>query len=122
MEKINLLKILDGDIALIGKVNVKDIALYEDRVTVEPRHVRNMLLDYLANKINSSDLTKWARFICLRGEYGTPYYLDDEMADFFEDMFYVIQRLSTPEIDGEITEERVKGYLLELEKYPPDPT
>lgn len=122
MEKINLLKILEGDIALIDKVNVKDIALYEDRVTVEPRHVRNMLLDYLANKINSSDLTKWARFICLRGEYGTPYYLDDEMADFFEDMFYVIQRLSTPEIDGEITEERVKGYLLELEKYPPDPT
>ena len=60
-------------------------------------------------------------FICLRAEYyGTPYSLDDELADYFEDMFYVIQRLSTPEIDGEVNEGRVKKYLSELNKYPPD--
>lgn len=122
MDKINLVKILEGDIFLINQVNVKDVALPEDHVTVEPRHVRKMLKDYLTGKVSSEDLTRWAMFICLRGEYyGTPYsLLDDEMADYFEDMFYVIQRLSTPEIDGEVNEERVKGYLRELEKYPPD--
>jgi hypothetical protein len=32
-------------------------------------------------------------------------------------MWYVIQKLSTPEIDGEITPESVQIYLKELDKY-----
>jgi hypothetical protein len=79
-----------------------------------------MLNDYLAGKVNANDLTRWAMFICLRAEYGTPDYLDDEIADYYEDMFYVIQCLSTPEIDGEVNEERVRQYLSELDKYPLD--
>ncbi len=118
MEQSDLLKILEGDISHINSVNVEDIALYEVRVTVEPCHVRKMLYDYLAGKINARNLTKWAMFICLRAEYGTPYYLDDDMVDNYEDMFYVIQKLSTPEIDGEINEASVKLYLAELDKYP----
>lgn len=121
MDKINLLKILEGNISLIDRVNVNDVALPNDHVTVEPRHIRKMLKDFLAGKVNANDLTRWAMFVCLRGEYyGTPYSFDDEMADYFEDMFYVIQRLSTPEIDGEVNEERVRQYLSELDKYPPD--
>lgn len=121
MELTDLVKILEGDISHIDSVNVSDIALYEMRVTVEPYHVRKMLSEYLAGKVNAEDLTRWAMFICLRAEYGTPYYLNDEIADYYEDMFYVIQRLSTPEIDGEVNEERVRQYLSELDKYPPDP-
>ncbi len=120
MEKINLIKILEGDLNLIDKVNVHEIALYEDDVVIEPRHVRMMLLNSLTGKVTYDDLTRWARFICLRAEYCPPNYLDDEMADYYEDMFYVIQRLSTPDIDGEVNEERVKQFLSELDKYPPD--
>ena len=79
-----------------------------------------MLSAFLDKKINAEDLTNWARFICIRGEYCSPNYLDDEIADYYEDMFYVIQRLSTPKIDGEVNEERVKQYLSELDKYPLD--
>lgn len=117
MDKTNLLKILEGNISLIDKVDVTDVALYKDRITVEPHHVRKMIYNFLERKIGANDLTSWAKFICLRAEYGIPYYLDDEKADYYEDMFYVIQRLSTPEIDGQITEERVKTYLTELSKY-----
>jgi hypothetical protein len=120
MEQTDLLKILEGDISRIDSVNVEDVALYEVRVTVQPCHVRTMLNDYLAGKVNANDLTRWAMFICLRAEYGTPDYLDDEIADYYEDMFYVIQCLSTPEIDGEVNEERVRQYLSELDKYPLD--
>jgi hypothetical protein len=35
-------------------------------------------------------------------------------------MFYVIQRLSTPEIDGEVNKISVASYLNELDKYPDD--
>lgn len=118
MEKQQLIDILNGDIARISKVNETDVALFDMEVIIYPKHVRNILQAYLAKKISAEDLINWADFICIRGEYCSPNYLDDEMANYYENMFYVIQRLSTPEIDGEINEERAKAYLKELEKYP----
>lgn len=119
MEREDLIKILEGDISHIDSVNIKDVGKFTVRVVVEPHHVKKMLLNYLNGKINANDLTKWASFICMRGgEYvdAYPRYPDDKMEDFYEDMFYVIQRLSTPQIDGEVNEERVKAYLSELEE------
>lgn len=121
MELNDLLKILHGDISLISKVNESDVALYDMEVIVYPRDVKYMLRAYLEGMISSDDLTNWARFICMRGEYCSPNYLDDDIADYYEDIFYVIQRLSTPEIDGEVNEATVKSYLAELDKYPDDP-
>lgn len=128
MEKDNLIKILNGDIDLIDQVNVRDQeSLFKNRTTIRPKHVRKMLIDFLQGKINSDDLIKWAVFICLRTEYicvpsGIPLSDPklDEIADYYENMMYVIQRLSTPEIDGEVTKERVKQYLKELDKYKDD--
>jgi hypothetical protein len=117
MEQIDLLKILEGDISRIDSVNVDDVALYEVRITVEPLHVKKMLLNYLSGKCRAEDLTRWASFICKRSEFGSANYLDDEMPDYYEDMFYVIQCLSTPEIDGDVNEKQVKLYLSELDKY-----
>ncbi len=120
----NLKKILNGDINLIDQVNVKDIALYEDNVLIKPIHVKKMLIDFLQGNISSDELTKWAKFICLRGEYicvpiSIPRVSNtfNEIADYYEDMMYVIQKLSTPEIDGEINEKTVRQYLKELDKY-----
>lgn len=121
MELNDLLKILQGDISLISKVNESDVALYDMEVIVYPRDVKYMLRAYLEGMISSDDLTNWARFICMRGEYCSPNYLDDDIADYYEDIFYVIQRLSTPEIDGEVNEATVKSYLAELNKYSDDP-
>jgi hypothetical protein len=117
MDKIDLIKILEGDISHIDAVNVQDIASYETRVIIKPAHVRRMLLDFLASKYTAKDLKKWATFICARTEYGCENYLDDQVADYYEDMFYIIQCLSTPEIDGEINEKQVQLYLFELKKY-----
>lgn len=118
MEREDLLKIIEGDIDHIDSVNMNDVALYEMRVAVKPRHVRKMLLNYLAGQTNANDLSKWASFICMRSEFGSPNYNDEEFIDYYEDMFSVIQALSTPEIDGEINMARVKLYLSELNKYP----
>lgn len=121
MDAINLLKILEGDISLIDQVNVHDVDLPDD-ILIEPRHVRRILKDYLAGKISSENLTRWAMFICSRFEYCVVIdAFDFELADYFEDLFYVIQRLSTPLIDGAVNEERVRQYLSELDKYPQDP-
>ncbi|MDF3055573.1 MAG: hypothetical protein K0Q74_1480 [Gammaproteobacteria bacterium] len=122
MEHNDLLKILHGDISHINEVNKSDIALYGMNVIVYPRDVKKMLKLYLEDKISSGDLTNWAAFICIRAEYCIPNYMDDddEIADYYEDMFYVIQRLSTPKLDGEVNKIRVTSYLNELKKYPDD--
>jgi hypothetical protein len=117
MERNDLLEILHGDISRISKVNENDVALYDMEVIVHPKDVKNMLQSYLEGRLSAEDLTNWAGFICVRGEYCSPNYLEDAMADYYEDMFYVIQRLSTPEIDGEVNDATVKSYLAELDKY-----
>ena len=40
---------------------------------------------------------------------------DDE--DYYETMWYVLQQLSTPELDGAITPAKVMAHLAELEKF-----
>lgn len=118
MEREDLLKILHGDISHINEVDENDVALYDMEIIIYPIYVKNILQRYLMGKVSSNDLTNWAGFICVRGEYCSPNYLDDNMVDYYEDMFYVIQRLSTPEIDGDVNEARVRSYLAELDKYP----
>lgn len=118
MEKYDLIKILRGDIEHINYVNQNDPALFETKVVVNPEDVKNMLLKFLEKKVNKDELNQWASFICIRVEYTSPNTEKLESdPDYYEDIFYVLQCLSTPEIDGEINEDSVKNYLTELEKY-----
>ncbi len=117
MNKINLLKILHGDVDLIHKVNIEDIALYEDAIPVYPQNVKKMLNLRLSGNIDTDELSQWAQFLCARSEYTSPDSRDNDKSLYYEDMWYVIQKLSTPEIDGELTTERLEQYLNELKKY-----
>jgi hypothetical protein len=115
MEQKDLERILHGDIEHIDNVNEHDIALYEMNIKVHPKDVKKMLEAYLSKKITADQLVNWAGFLCIRAEYCSPDYYD--LNNYYEDMWYVVQKLSTPEIDGEINEAQVKQYLVELEKY-----
>ena len=116
-----LQQILKGDIDLIDAFNQGLPSYLDDEIIIKPAYVRNMLKRFLNKSIHADEINKWARFICGRGEYVVPGGNDDKITDFYEDMYYVIQRLSTPEIDGEINEASVESYLTELDKYPDDP-
>lgn len=118
MNKDDLIRILNGDIEHISNLNIYEPTDPNLEVTILPKHVKKMLLAYLDEKITSEQLNLWAEFICFKGsEYVCENWEDDESADFYEDMRYVVQKLSTPEIDGEITPETVQVYLKELDKY-----
>lgn len=116
MEYTDLIKILNGDIRHIDNVNEYDDILHDTRIIITPELVRKCLLEYLAGSIAADDLIKWAKFICGRLEYVVPD-CDDSDQDYFEAMYYVIQCLSTPELDGEVNQAQVKIYLSELDKY-----
>lgn len=114
--------ILNGNIDLIDQFDMDQVGRLNEVIIIKPSQVRNMLTRYLSGDISDFELNKWARFICLRLEYIVPGGDDDNINDFYEDMYYVIQRVSTPEIDGDINEDSIKSYLDELdEKYPTDP-
>jgi len=114
--------ILNGNISLIDDFDMNKVANINETIIIRPSHVRKMLLKYLSGDLSDFELNQWARFICLRLEYIVPGGDDDKINDFYEDMYYVIQRVSTPEIDGDIDEDRIQSYLDELDaKYPTDP-
>ena len=117
MERTDLIKVLDGDVSHIEKVNINDPASYEVKIPILPKNVEKMLQAYLSDNITEKDLSNWANFLCLRSEYISAGYMNEELADYYENMWYVIQRLSTPEIDGEINQERVELYLNEIRTY-----
>ena len=112
----NLHSILKGNISLIDKVNVYDTALFTDNVPIHPQDIEKMLHKFLDGEITENELSKWAAFLSIRGEYCNPD-LKVENEDFYQDMWDVIYSLSTPEIDGVINDENVKKYLIVLKKY-----
>ena len=116
MERSDLEEIIKGNISLIYQVNVRDIALQKNKVEVQPADVNAMLDKYLTNKLSAEQLNNWASFVVLRGEYMSPE-TDNVDDDYYEDLWSVIEALSLPEIDGEITPSRVREYKKELEKY-----
>ena len=116
MKEIDLTRILNGDIDHINKVDMYEFTDPNVEVEVLPVHVKKMLLLYLNSQISAEQINAWAVFLCHRtGEYICREDNDDE--DFYEDMWYVVQKLSTPNLDGEITPGTVRIYLKELDKY-----
>jgi hypothetical protein len=117
MKREDLIQILEGDIDHIDHVDMYDENMCSPEVEVHPKHVKRMLLDFISDKLSAQQLQKWAEFISYRCDYSSINFMELEDEDYYEVMWDVINCLSTPELDGEITKESVKGYLLELQKY-----
>jgi len=116
MKEIDLKVILNGNIEYVTKFyDAPDDP--ELKIVVLPVDVKKILMSYLKGDITLENLNIWAEFLCFRGEYVCNDWESDESADYYEDMWYVVQKLSTPEIDGEITPDTVRVYLEELDKY-----
>lgn len=115
MNKVKILKtILNGGIKLIDDFDCDQPALLEEEVIVTPKTVKKVLNMYLNGYIDEAELEKWADFICIRSEYVVPGGNNDEINDYYEPMYYAIQKLSTPILDGVITSELVTEYRKEF--------
>jgi hypothetical protein len=114
MSALNVYKqVLEGKISLgIAKeyLAAGTQSLVEE-IFVFPTQVSNMLQMYLGNKINTEELSEWASFIITSDVYVCPDWENDEEADKYQPMWYILQQLSTPAIDGEITQEGVREHL-----------
>lgn len=115
MSKLEILRsILDGRFDLIKTFDMNQPASYQDEIIITPRKLRHVLDLYLSGIISSIQLQEWSEFICLRPEYVVPGGNNDTVNDYYESMYYVIQKLSTPCLDGKITFELVQKYKNEF--------
>ena len=62
----------------------------------------------------AQQLSDKSAFLISIDAYKTAGWEDDRQADKYESMWYILQQLSTPFIDGPITKERVGRYINEL--------
>jgi len=109
---------LEGEISLKNE-NLKP--LYKQKsnedcqVTIIPSAIVKMLSIYLNRQISEKELSEWASFIIVSDVYVSPNWEIDEQADKYESMWNILQQLSSPEIDGEVTPERVKEHIQVLQ-------
>lgn len=94
----------------IRKINV--IHPLNCEVEITPIEVQNVLNKYIRGEVDADYLTKWAFLLTTLDEFTTPPN-DDE--DYYEHMWYVLQQLSSPEIDGKITLDKISGHVIELD-------
>lgn len=117
MEKADIYRqVLDGKIILntakeyisLGAQNI-----YEE-IVVFPLQIFNMLCMYLKNEISAEKLSEWASFLIMSDVYVCSDWKDQEKPEKYERMWYVLQQLSSPELDGEITQKGVRQHLQTL--------
>ena len=87
-----------------------EVAIY-----IKPSDLFPMLQRYLDGAKDEKELQKWADWSLNLDEFeieGAE--KDDKIADYYEPMWYVLQQLSTPFVDGPITKEAVKKHVSVL--------
>jgi len=82
-------------------------------VEIRPTLVINMLNSFIKGEKTKEQLKEWANFITLTGAFATPNWKNDNTFRY-DPMWDVLGRLSTPEIDGELTTRAAKEYITEL--------
>ena len=105
-------QILNGEITPnFARRNLASELKKLDEVIVTPRTIQNMLEKYLNNSVSARELSEWASFLITSDIYICPDWENDDKAEQYETMWYVLQQISSPEIDGEITTECIIDHI-----------
>lgn len=83
-------------------------------IEILPKTIASILRGFLKHTINENEIKEWALFVLMSDAFVTPNWREDNSFQY-DDMWTILARLSAPEIDGKITEELIKKYILELE-------
>lgn len=100
--------------ALIGEDDWQNLQYASEgqpkEVYVEPIDLLPMLERYLNDETSEEYLQGWARWVLTREEFCIKDQKNDQVADYYEPMWAVLQQLSMPVIDGPITHNRIQQF------------
>lgn len=103
--------------ALYGNLSwqaIENMPSSELKIYIEPSDLEPVLKDFLIGKFTPEEIQDWASWILLTEEFCVKNWEDDQIADYYEPMWYVLQQLSTPSLDGEITLLVVEQHLATI--------
>jgi len=93
------------------------------RVPLHPLNIIHILEKFLQNEIDEWFVKQWALFILMMDCYEQPNneycneHDDYASEDKYEAMWHVVQQLSAPEIDGELTPEKAEEHISFLQEF-----
>ncbi|MDO8040340.1 MULTISPECIES: hypothetical protein [unclassified Janthinobacterium] len=106
--------------ALKGSINAVRILKSNQKksdsdIFVFPNDVAAVIKMYLQQKISASDLKEWASLILSVESYICPNWENYELADRYQPMWDILQRLEMPAIHGQISASIAETYLQKLD-------
>lgn len=111
MFKVTNEQLLDLNISVIDEVSANsNVLINTEKVVVTPKNIAAGIELYLQGGLSAERLVAWASILVCNDCFVSNDGFDDE----FEVMWYVLQRISTPFLDGEITPELMLAYKKEL--------
>ena len=104
--------------ALQGKTSYEavpaSIRSLPSSVYITPRDLIPVLTRYLNGDITPMELQQWSSWALCQDEFCVKGWEDDSISDRYEPMWHILQQLSTPFIDGQISQERVREHVSTL--------
>ena len=103
----------------IDKLNIKSQEIDEIEIAIVPDDIIYVLQKFLSGKLQSEYLLDWSSFLIIENVFVDPEWIYDPYSDSYEPIWWVLQQLTCPAIDGAITFTRVKElakYLEDLKK------
>ncbi|PLK50154.1 hypothetical protein [Uliginosibacterium sp. TH139] len=103
-------------LALRGEIPWRDVPTVTDSVAVhiQPRDLLPVLGQYIEGTISEKQLQQWADWVLQQDEFCVLGCENDSVSDYYEPMWYVLQQLSTPFVDGPITAKAVQAHVSVL--------
>jgi len=85
-------------------------------IGIFPEDVKKILSKFIKGELNEDEIRKWASLIlALVDVYSTPL-KKGEKEDKYEPMWYIIQQLASPEVDGNLTIQKAELFIEELNR------
>lgn len=108
---------------LIGQISVhtfrqqnKSILAPDEKIYVTPENVAAMLTQFLNGTVSAEEIAAWSDFLLTEDVYTSPGYPNENETDKYEPMWWILQQLSSPEIDGYLDVSRAEEHLEVLDE------
>lgn len=110
---IALIEAIRGEVSLESVPAPSTVGAKE--VHLKPTDLLPVLNQYLHGRLSAEVLRDWASWVLCQEDLSVEGWQSDSVADHYEPMWYVLQQLSTPFIDGEISKELVREHVATLQ-------
>lgn len=91
-------------------------------VHITPPDLLPMLKRYFDGKATANEMQEWASWILFQEELCILGWQNDDLADYFEPMWNILQAISSPAIDGPLSRTKAHAYMSMLNAMGPGPS